>query len=103
VNEVAALNDTRGGFFVSHEDAQKSGFPAAVGAHDAEALAALERKAQVAKKRTVVGFGELVHLQDHIPGASDLAEVHARDFDHCRLLDALEAVKGLLPRGRLLV
>src|SRR5207253_1019747 len=61
VNEVAALNDTRGGILITHEDAQKSGFPAAVGAHDAEALAALERKAQVAEERTVVRLGELVH------------------------------------------
>src|SRR5262245_23136031 len=103
LGEVAALDNALVRVLVAQQDAQERRLAAAVGAQDAEALAARQGKIQMTEQRAVVCLAEVLCFQHDVAGAAYGTEVHPWRLDHRRALDALQAVKRLLSRCRLLV
>src|ERR1051326_8026960 len=90
LDEVAHLDAALVWLLLTQEDTQQGGLAAAIGPHDAEALAAGQREAQVLEQRAVVGFTEVFHVQDDVASPANVAEVHFRRFDDRRPFDAIE-------------
>ncbi len=63
----------------------------------------LEREIESRKERCIVGLADVVCLQNHIAGAFDFAEVHARAFQQRGPLHALQPVERFPARLGLLV
>src|SRR5262245_6192701 len=103
LNQVTAFHIPLGRFFVAEQNAQERRLAAAVRAHDAEPLAALNLKAESLKEPLVAErLAEILDFEDNVAGTSNLAEVHSRRLDPCRRFNALQLVERLLSRLRLL-
>src|SRR5262249_53139694 len=103
LDEMAELNRALVRLFLAEEDLEQGGLAAAVGSHDADALAALDAEGEIAEEGRVICLRQAIDLQDDIAGAADLAEVHARRVDPDGALDAFHAVELFLARGGLLM
>ena len=101
---VAELDLARVGLLAADQGLDQRRLARAVGAHHADALAAVDGEVQVLEERLVVRLGQLAGLDDDVAGALDLVEAHDRADDVAHRLDplALEplelplAVVGLL-------